>query len=216
MCDKLRVQFFVDGFNLYHELDKMNANHLKWFNLRTLLGFFIDEKIHKIDKIYYFTAPTKWNALKLQRQGQLLQAFRILGINVINGRFQLKEIRSNRCVNNCSTYEEKETDVNIALRMYRAAIFDEFDVGILVSNDSDQSPTLNLIKKDAPTKILKIITPPNTTQSEELKKIVGKSNMPQLKRIHFERSLMPETLKSPHGHPDAKRPQEYNPPTFQT
>ena len=31
---KVRAAFYIDGFNLYHAIDRMGQPHLKWLNLR--------------------------------------------------------------------------------------------------------------------------------------------------------------------------------------
>lgn len=46
--------------------------------------------------------------------------------------------------------EEKKTDVNLALRMYRDACQGLFDRMILVSNDSDAEPALEALRSDFP------------------------------------------------------------------
>lgn len=46
--------------------------------------------------------------------------------------------------------EEKETDVNLALQLYRDAIRGECDQIVLVSSDSDLVPALKLVANDTP------------------------------------------------------------------
>lgn len=46
--------------------------------------------------------------------------------------------------------EEKQTDVNIALRLYRDAILKNSEHAVLVSSDSDLVPALAFLKQDFP------------------------------------------------------------------
>ena len=55
--------------------------------------------------------------------------------------------------------EEKKTDVNLALRMYRDACKGLYDRMILVSNDSDAEPALEAIRTDFPHIMLGVVMP---------------------------------------------------------
>ncbi len=50
------------------------------------------------------------------------------------------------------TYEEKETDVNIALHILKGAFRDEYDVAYIFSADSDISPAVTMCRKLFPLK----------------------------------------------------------------
>jgi uncharacterized LabA/DUF88 family protein len=55
--------------------------------------------------------------------------------------------------------EEKKTDVNLALRMYRDACRGPYDRIILVSNDSDAEPALEALRADFPHIMLGVVMP---------------------------------------------------------
>ena len=55
--------------------------------------------------------------------------------------------------------EEKQTDVNIAINLYRDAILENAEQVILVSGDSDLTPVLELIQKDRPNIKIGVIFP---------------------------------------------------------
>jgi hypothetical protein len=55
--------------------------------------------------------------------------------------------------------EEKKTDVNLALGMYRDAAKDMVDRVILVSNDSDTEPVLEAIRQDFPHIMIGVVMP---------------------------------------------------------
>lgn len=211
MAVKKRIIVYIDGFNLYHGLDAFNIQHLKWFNPFELIKPFINPEKEELIGIRYYTAIAKWNAQKLARQGQLLAAWRALGVTVIKGRFSRKNISPKICTSKCWTYIEKETDVNLAIDLILGAVNNIYDTAILVSNDSDQSPTLNRIKAEY-NKSVRVIIPPNLNESGELKKITGKQGMSNLKKIHFQHSQMEKEYRTENGILLATRPLEYDPP----
>lgn len=69
-------------------------------------------------------------------------------------------------------FEEKQTDVNIALHMYRDAIRETCTQQILVSNDSDLELPLKLVSEDKPEIDLGLIIPREKPSS------TGKSRPP--------------------------------------
>lgn len=55
--------------------------------------------------------------------------------------------------------EEKQTDVNLALAMYRDARSEKFSQLVVCSNDSDVEPVLRAIREDYPDLRLGVVTP---------------------------------------------------------
>ena len=55
--------------------------------------------------------------------------------------------------------EEKKTDVNLAMRIYRDANKGRYDRIILVSNDSDAEPALAAIREDFPAIMVGVVMP---------------------------------------------------------
>lgn len=55
--------------------------------------------------------------------------------------------------------EEKQTDVNLALSLYRDAISGHFEQVVICSNDSDIEPALRMIREDAPHIRIGLVTP---------------------------------------------------------
>jgi uncharacterized LabA/DUF88 family protein len=46
-----------------------------------------------------------------------------------------------------TTFEEKETDVNLALKIFEDAFFDNYDRAIIISGDSDIIPVIATIRR---------------------------------------------------------------------
>ena len=63
--------------------------------------------------------------------------------------------------------EEKQTDVNIAIAMYRDASKGLYDQQIICTNDSDAEPTLKAIRDDFPGITLGVVTPVRPTSGDD-------------------------------------------------
>ncbi len=158
-----KVAFFVDGFNLYHAIDSTFTHHrYKWLNLRQLSQHLIQND-EEIKSILYFTAYSTWDESKLLRHKAYVRALSSKGVDIVLGQFQevrkrfLKEKMEVKDVVppeailpkefKFSTYEEKKTDVNIAVKLIEFASHGAFDTFYIISADSDFVPALNYIHK---------------------------------------------------------------------
>ena len=57
ISDRLACTFvYIDGFNLYHAVNKFQNKSYKWCNLRSLFSLFVDPKMERIDEIKFFTS----------------------------------------------------------------------------------------------------------------------------------------------------------------
>jgi hypothetical protein len=71
--------------------------------------------------------------------------------------------------------EEKKTDVNLALAMYRDAAKGLYEHVVLCSNDSDAEPALQALREDFPGLTIGVVTPvrPPTTQDDQHRRVSG-------------------------------------------
>ncbi len=148
------VMAFVDGFNLYHALDKRDAwgdkpfQGYKWLNYWALCERYVAPG-DALAAVYWFTAYVPWKSssgkAKKARHRILVAANRNLGVLVEWGRFRPV---SRRCRAFCGveyrTYEEKRTDVKIALHIQKLAYERAYTKGILISGDSDLVPAVEI------------------------------------------------------------------------
>ena len=207
-----KVIFFIDGFNLYHAIKSLRANHLKWLDLRTLCQNFAPASQYTIENIFYFTACAKWLPDAHHRHKVYLQALKSTGVEPVLGKFKEKDRGCKQCNCTWKAHEEKETDVNIAIHILDQAYQDKFDRAVIISADSDFSPAIRLTKERFPEKQFRILTPVNRKHSWDLVNAVGgKNNAKHIKKIHIERSLFPEKIILPSGK-EILRPKEYAPP----
>jgi 6-hydroxy-3-succinoylpyridine 3-monooxygenase len=151
---------YIDGFNLYY--GALRGGPYKWLNLERYFRLLRSNDC--IQKIRYFTAMVV--GPKAANQQIYLQALATLPlVEVILGKFKAKQIK---CVSpQCplpspryfSSYEEKRTDVNIALCMLNDAQQDLCDRLILVSGDSDLVPAIAMVKSRYPAKEVVVYIP---------------------------------------------------------
>jgi len=131
-----RVAFLIDGLNVYHSMKAAlsvgSVQHVKWLN--------------------YTTA--------VMRHRILIEALRLFGVEIVLGNFKAKRIV---CQAECGlrfvTYEEKETDVNIAVRLLRLFIEDECDTVVIMSGDTDLVSAICTVKQIFPHKRIGVAFP---------------------------------------------------------
>jgi len=163
-----RVSFFIDGFNVYHALkDHKSFHKFKWLDYSSLAKCFIISK-DKIADIYYFTAYTEWNQDKMDRHRILVRALKMKGVKIVLGKFKLRDKYCRLCHKPYKTHEEKQTDVNISIKLFQDAHNDTFDTGILITGDSDIIPAIKAIKETFPIKKIGVVIPIGR-RAEEIK-----------------------------------------------
>jgi len=186
-----RVLFFVDGFNLYHALQERKCyRKYKWLDYSLLAKCYVSRN-DKIVGVLLFTAYAHWNPKKEQRHRVLITALQLKGVEVVFGKFKNRDRVCRLCHKCYKSFEEKYTDVNIAIRLFQAAINDEFDTAIIITADSDLVPAIKGIKKNFPAKQIGLVTPIGRS-SIELKDICDFRM--KMKEKHLRTSQLPETI----------------------
>ena len=174
---------YIDGYNLFY--GRLRHTAFKWLDPFKLFNTMarIQNPSADILKIKYFTAPVKANfASHGQDSAKSQNAYhRALehvykdNLEIIYGyhtvelgyppRYQKPINKDDRV--EVWKFEEKQTDVNIALHMYKDAINENCSQQILVSNDSDLELPLKLIREDKPVLTLGLIIPrPKPTKAQ--------------------------------------------------
>jgi hypothetical protein len=115
-----RVVAYVDGFNLYHGLKAGYGRRYHWLDLQALVRDLLRPG-QELLEVQYFTARVRDNLDAESRQALYLEALmsHSLRVRLIEGHFQDKPRECRNCGARWMAYEEKETDVNIAIAMYR-------------------------------------------------------------------------------------------------
>lgn len=207
----MRVNAYIDGFNLYHAICCSRHPGLakyRWANYRQLISHFLHPN-DKLQNIYYFTALAHWDEAKQKRHIQLVAALKSVGVEVIPGRFQEVTKNCRACFKDYETFEEKHTDVNIAVHLLKHGIQDRFDKAVVVSGDSDLVPAFKALNELCPDKKLEVILPPNAL-AEEIRSAVFRAS--QIKEIHLKSSQFPDEVQyqlKPGVFKTARKPDEW-------
>lgn len=208
-----RVISFIDGFNVYHAIDRLRRPEFKWLNLISLSQVFLKSNSENLREVLYFSAQARHRSeLTQQRQKIYLKALGVLGVRPVLGQFKRKNRKCPSCHHKWIGHEEKETDVNLALFLLDLAYQDEFDRAIVISNDSDLAPAIQMTLKRFPNKRITTIAPPQSIHSNELIKV--SSDKSKIRIEHLERCLLPKVLSDSSGEISILRPIEYTPKVY--
>ena len=166
-----RVAVYVDGFNLYFGLRSRHARKYLWLDLQTL-GVSLLRRGQTLEIVRYFTARVRDDPGGEQRQSDYLDALAAHSplVRIKDGRFQEKDRRCRGCGSEWKVFEEKETDVNIAVALLADAVRDQFDTALVISADSDLCPAVRETKSLFPAKRIIVAFPP-ARHSAELKRV---------------------------------------------
>lgn len=161
------VNFYVDGFNFYYGLKTMSKakpdwRKFYWIDIVKLFEQFLLEN-EEIGTVHYFTARPK-NTGKTARQNILMNCNKAINgdkLKIHYGKYQDKPIICRAsCKESFMHWEEKQTDVSLAIKMIEDCHNKTCDKIILVSGDSDFLPPLNLIKNFYKSINLTVMFPP--------------------------------------------------------
>lgn len=173
---------FVDGFNLYHAIAG-NAlfRKLKWLNLSKFAKCFLSSN-DTLAGIYYFTAYATWDIEKANKHKTYVRALKYHNVDVVLGAFRYVDKKCGKCKKSYNTFEEKRTDVNIAIKLFETAINDVWDTALIISGDSDLIPAIEAVKRIFPAKKIGIVIPIGR-KAEELKQAADFHRKVKLKHL---------------------------------
>ncbi len=169
MSGDRRARVYIDGFNLYYGALKGTSD--KWLNLEAWVGMLLPG--FQIDRIVYCTArvrPRPDSPDTHVRQDAYLRALETLAtVDVIEGQFKVKPATMPRialATCDCCTRtrqacacchgdfvrvektEEKGSDVNVAVQMVADGFLNRYDTALVVSNDSDIQPAVDIVRSE--------------------------------------------------------------------
>lgn len=161
----MKTNFYIDAFNLYY--GSLKKTPCRWLNLEMLFQKMFPN--NQINKIKYFTALVKpWSAKSKKhiRQQVYLRALQTLkSVELIYGHYLTHEVtmplakptKTQQVVRVIKT-EEKGSDVNLAVHLLNDAYKNDFEVAVVVSNDSDLVEPIKIVKNDIG-KIVGVVNP---------------------------------------------------------
>jgi len=164
VTEPLRLQrcaVFIDGFNLYHGLKASSGRAHLWLDLEGLANDLLKPG-QTLVSVTYFTAMVRDEPVALQRQDLYLQALEATcpKLEVIRGKFQRRTVHCHLCHSKRISYEEKETDVSLAVRLVEGAARNDFDIALLLSGDGDFVPAIQSARRLKPDLRVLAVFPP--------------------------------------------------------
>lgn len=180
---KERLIVYVDGFNLYHGMHQEFGRSTLWLDLVALAQSFRPKQ--RLVAVKYFSAPVLDDPHAQSRQAHYVEALSARYPNqfaAVMGRYQKKSIVCFRCGNAHTHYEEKETDVNIAVTLVADAALHSMDSAIIISADSDLVPAVKAVGSIGAHLFVAAAFPPNRV-SKHLKTLMPASFHVDRKRI---------------------------------
>ncbi|HVU11144.1 MAG TPA: NYN domain-containing protein [Phototrophicaceae bacterium] len=154
----MKTNVYIDGFNFYYGCLKGKGKGLRWLNLSALCALALPKD--QINKIKYFTARIKSRPNdpdKSVRQQTYLRALATIpNISVIEGHYLEHPRRAplitplpdgTRFVDVTFT-EEKGSDVNLAAHLLHDGHLGDYELAVVMSNDSDLVEPIKLVIQD--------------------------------------------------------------------
>ena len=171
-----RVVVYIDGFNLYYGLKAKNWQRFYWLDVCKLAKKLL-RPYQKLMVVRYFTARIAndpYDPDKKKRQDTYIEALKTLSDLTIHYGYYLPIERiCLKCGNAWQTYEEKMTDVNIAVELLGDAQDNLFDTALIVSGDSDLVGPMRAVRRRYPNKRVVVAFPPERVSKEMRKSAAG-------------------------------------------
>lgn len=157
-----RVAAYIDGFNLYFGLKQARFKRYYWLDVAALARTLLRPD-QQLVATHYFSAricDNGRNAADQKRQNDYLEALTVQGVQCQFGHYLKKQRKCRACHATWPDYEEKMTDVNIAIQLMADAFDDVFDVALVISGDSDLITPIRRVRERFPAKRVIVAFPP--------------------------------------------------------
>jgi uncharacterized LabA/DUF88 family protein len=183
MSKENRLAFLIDGFNVYHsiiELERNRGFRSKWLDLYKLCDSYshLFGKEARLKSVYYFSAIAlhlqNENPGRIKRHRIYIKCLEDSGVKIELARFKKKSVYCKECSKRFTAYEEKETDVAIAVKVFELFSKNLYDTIIIMSGDTDLSPVIQSCKNIFPDKEV-VFAFPYARKNKELIKLAPKS-----------------------------------------
>lgn len=199
-----RTNVYIDAFNLYYGALRKTPH--RWLDLAKLCQLMLPP--NQIQQIKYFTAlvkPRPNNPEKPVRQQMYLRALgTIPNVSVILGHYLSHEVMmplasppatGQKYVKVVKT-EEKGSDVNLATHLLSDGYENNYDIAVIISNDSDLAGPLEIVANRLK-KVVGVLNPHDHHPSREL--IKHATFFKQIRAGVLPKCQFPSILTDAHG-----------------
>jgi uncharacterized LabA/DUF88 family protein len=151
-----RVVFLIDGFNVYHSIRQAledGGGSLKWLDYQGLCRSYLSVfgREARVERVIYFSAYAthvqQTHPDVIVRHRRYVAALRGTGVETVMGRFKWHPRWCPTCQTEVPGYEEKETDVSIAVTLMELCLNDICDTAAIISGDTDLLPAIRAVKR---------------------------------------------------------------------
>lgn len=234
----LRTRVYIDGYNLYYGC--LKGGPYKWLDVAALFAKVVQTALVRINgqsatsvldplQVKFFTAPIlkafadSDDSFPSQANYHLaLKGHLGVGVQIIQGYYDSKPARARLYVEKQNPresekreiwkLEEKQSDVALALHAYSDAMRGEVDHVVIVSNDTDLVPALEMIRSHTGVKI-GLVTP---AKEEVLKVNTSLSKLAHWTRTHLlsselAASQLPTPVRDPRSNTVIHKPLTWYP-----
>ena len=168
-----RVCVYIDGFNVFHAIKKAFGKKYFWLNYKQLAREYL-QHWEILEQVYYFSAFFYSDAEGVKRHKEYVRALQKKGIKIILGNYQERDAKFDKKRNPINSvsywkdtqtekseiqklpvpdilaynkFEEKRTDVNMAIQIVIDGLLDKYDKAIIITGDSDIAPAIEAVKR---------------------------------------------------------------------
>ena len=203
-----RVMAYVDGFNLYFGLKDSDFKRYYWLDVAALAQSLLKPR-QQLSATHYFTARIRANGRNTadqKRQNDYLDALTVRGVQFQFGHYLKKTRQCRQCNASWPDYEQKMSDVNIAIQLLVDAFDDAFDTALVISGVSDLTTPIRRLRQRFPHKRVIVAFPPKR-QSAELKRVAN--GYLTIGEDKLRASQLPATITKPDGY-GLRRPDSWH------
>jgi hypothetical protein len=187
----LRVNAYVDGFNLYYGLKTRGWGQFYWIDPFRLIQQLIRPGF-SLNRVRYFTAKVRQPHEKRERQNAFLEAIGATSdAEIVYGKFYSKPRWCGECNASWRSFEEKMTDTAIGVNLVADAFTDDFDVAYMVGGDTDIVPAIKMVRRHFPGKRLEAWFPPRRKNQEVTDACHDEG---QINGEHLKPAVMPDRI----------------------
>lgn len=194
-----RVISYIDGFNLYFGLKDKGWKRYYWLDLAALSSALLKPG-QTLESTHYFTARLRMagnNRADKQRQDDYLDALTTRhNLHIHYGHYLRKTRQCRSCGAQWPDYEEKMTDVNIAVQLLADAFDNHFDTALIISADSDLTTPVQFVRNRFPQKRIIVAQPPGRNSVQLAKAATAAFTLSQTK---VRQSQLPDQVTTQAG-----------------
>ncbi|TCM46039.1 NYN domain-containing protein [Kribbella sp. VKM Ac-2568] len=210
------VAAYIDGFNLYYGMKSKYERKYLWLDLIKLVRHLRPED--DVVRVRYFTTIVRGEPAASANQINYVDALRAYSGDLLDvqiGWFKKRTLSPCKlcgahwhctCPRRPRTFEEKETDVALAVAMVEDAAAGLADLTLLISADSDFAPAVAAIKRIRPEHPVILAMPSGSLQPHKRFSDVGFFS---INETALRQSQLPERIYDPLNSKVRERPDKW-------